>query len=115
MAIFQPVSIPQKLGCVKPKVKNLEENSGQEERGGGRDVRGKNRHVQTRGVYCQNIFNEKMILQKLDNPSASLQGGLIVGAIITVVSCASSFTITFASRLEKHDRYRMQLIGPYNL
>jgi len=57
-----------------------------------------------------------MILQKLDNSSASLQGGLIaVGAIITVVSCVSSFTITFTTRLEKHDRYRMQLIGPYNL
>lgn len=68
------------------------------------------------GVYCQNIFNEKMILQKLDNPSASLQGGLISRSNNnSSVLRISSFTITFTSRLEKHDRYRMQLIGPYNL
>lgn len=30
---------------------------------GERDM-GKYRHIQRRGVYCQNIFNEKMILQK---------------------------------------------------
>lgn len=54
-----------------------------------------------------------MILQKLDNRSASLQGGLIVGAVISIVLRIVITIIT--SRLEKHDRYRMQLIEPYNL
>lgn len=45
------------------------------------------RESEESNVYCQNIFNEKMILQKSDNPVASLQGGLIVRAIITVVLC----------------------------
>jgi predicted tellurium resistance membrane protein TerC len=75
--------------------------------------RKKERHIDTNNVYCQNIFNEKMILQKLDNSSVSLQRGLIVGAIITVVLRIIITIIT--SRLEKHDRYRMQLIGLYNL
>lgn len=76
-------------------------------------MRSKETYTDTRNVYCQNIFNEKMILQKLDNRSASLQGGLIVGAVISIVLRIVITIIT--SRLEKHDRYRMQLIEPYNL